>query len=145
MAVFAFFHIELTARILGVCLISEVTVCMIFGVLTLFGGGADGIPLKAINPAEIFSDSNTALGAAGVAMFASFWSWVGFEMAPNYAEESRDPRRIDGPGHLHLGDRPRRVLHVHLVDAGRRLGHAERQRTPSATSSRATSRRSSTR
>jgi amino acid transporter len=97
MAIFAFFHIELTARILGVCLISEVAACMVFGVLTLFGGGADGIPLKAINPAEIFSDSNTALGAAGVAMFASFWSWVGFEMAPNYAEESRDPRRVMGP------------------------------------------------
>ena len=54
--------------------------------------------MKAINPAEIFSDSNTAARRrAGVAMFASFWSWVGFEMAPNYAEESRNPRRIMGP------------------------------------------------
>jgi amino acid transporter len=97
MALFAFFHIELTARILGVCLISEVAACLVFAFLTLFGGGADGIPMKAINPAEIFSDSNTALGAAGVAMFASFWSWVGFEMAPNYAEESRNPRGIMGP------------------------------------------------
>jgi amino acid transporter len=97
MALFAFFHIELTARILGVCLISEVTVCLIFAFLTLFGGGADGIPMKAINPVEIFSDSNTAIGAAGVAMFAAFWSWVGFEMAPNYAEESRNPRGIMGP------------------------------------------------
>jgi len=97
MAMLAFFHIELTARILGICLISEVVTCMIFGVLTLFGGGADGIPLKALNPVEIFSSSNTAIGAAGVAMFASFWSWVGFEMAPNYAEESRDPRRVMGP------------------------------------------------
>jgi amino acid transporter len=97
MAMFAFFHIELTAKILGVCLISEVAVCMIFGLLTLFGGGASGLPLKALNPAEIFSNSNTAIGAAGVAMFASFWSWVGFEMAPNYAEESRDPRGIMAP------------------------------------------------
>ena len=97
MAMFAFFHIELTAKILGVCLISEVAVCLVFGVLTLLGGGADGIPLKAINPAEIFSNSNTAIGAAGVAMFAAFWSWVGFEMAPNYAEESRDPRKVMGP------------------------------------------------
>ena len=29
-----------------------------------------------------------------IALFAAFWSWVGFEMAPNYAEESRDPARI---------------------------------------------------
>ena len=27
-------------------------------------------------------------------MFFAFWSWVGFEMAPNYGEESRDPKRI---------------------------------------------------
>ncbi|MDQ2803290.1 MAG: APC family permease, partial [Pseudomonadota bacterium] len=24
----------------------------------------------------------------------AFWSWIGFEMAPNYGEESRDPKRI---------------------------------------------------
>ena len=33
-------------------------------------------------------------GAAAVGIFMAFWSWVGFEMAPNYAEESRDPKRI---------------------------------------------------
>ena len=33
-------------------------------------------------------------GAAGIALFAAFWSWVGFEMAPNYAEETRDPHTI---------------------------------------------------
>ena len=32
--------------------------------------------------------------AVGIALFAAFWSWVGFEMAPNYAEESRDPKKI---------------------------------------------------
>ena len=31
--------------------------------------------------------------AAGVGLFLAFWSWVGFEAAPNYAEESRDPVR----------------------------------------------------
>ena len=35
-----------------------------------------------------------AAGAAAVGIFMAFWSWVGFEMAPNYAEESRDPKRI---------------------------------------------------
>ena len=33
-------------------------------------------------------------GAAAVGIFMAFWSWVGFEMAPNYAEESRDAKRI---------------------------------------------------
>ena len=27
-------------------------------------------------------------------MFFAFWSWVGFEMAPNYGEESKNPKKI---------------------------------------------------
>ena len=27
-------------------------------------------------------------------MFFAFWSWVGFEAAPNYAEEAKDPIRV---------------------------------------------------
>ena len=34
---------------------------------------------------------------SGVGFFGAFWSWIGFEMAPNYAEESKDPKRIMSP------------------------------------------------
>ena len=34
------------------------------------------------------------VGAAGIGFFAAFWSWVGFEMAPNYAEEARNPKKM---------------------------------------------------
>ena len=34
-----------------------------------------------------------AVGAAGIGIFFAFWSWVGFEMAPNYGEESKDPKK----------------------------------------------------
>jgi amino acid transporter len=34
------------------------------------------------------------VGLAGVGFFACFWSWVGFEMAPNYAEEARNPKKM---------------------------------------------------
>ena len=27
-------------------------------------------------------------------VFFAFWSWVGFEMAPNYGEESKNPKKI---------------------------------------------------
>ncbi len=30
----------------------------------------------------------------GIGLFFAFWSWVGFESAPNYGEESKDPKRI---------------------------------------------------
>ena len=58
----------------------------------------EGYSAAPLNPANIF-DNDAAIqvfgaAAAGVAIFGAFWSWVGFEMAPNYAEESREPNRI---------------------------------------------------
>jgi amino acid transporter len=99
MTSFAFFHIELTAKILGVALVAEVLalVAMCIGILA-HGGGPDGFSAAPLNPANIF-DNDAAVkvfgaAAAGVAIFGAFWSWVGFEMAPNYAEESREPKKI---------------------------------------------------
>ena len=53
----------------------------------------------AINPVNAFkgfthAEGKLAAGAIGIGLFFAFWSWVGFEMAPNYGEESRDPKRI---------------------------------------------------
>jgi amino acid transporter len=96
----AWFHIEVTSKILGVFLITELIGLMIFGFAILFQGGAHGISFTPLNPGEIFNNSAAvrAFGsaAAGVALFGAFWSWVGFEMAPNYAEESKDPHKIAG-------------------------------------------------
>ena len=98
MSLLAWFHIELTAKVLGVALVSEVAALTILSVGILAHGGAEGFSLAPLNPAEIFGNSAAikvfGAGAAGIALFAAFWSWVGFEMAPNYAEESRDPQRI---------------------------------------------------
>jgi amino acid transporter len=97
-AALAWFHIELTSKILGFFLVTELIGLLIFGFAVLFQGGADGISLAPLNPLELSNNSAavSAFGAAavGVALFGAFWSWVGFEMAPNYAEESRNPRKI---------------------------------------------------
>jgi amino acid transporter len=98
MTVFALFHIELTAKVLGVLLVAEVLVLVVLAVGVFAVGGAEGLSLAPLNPVEIF-DNPAAVqvfgeGAAGIALFAAFWSWVGFEMAPNYAEETRDPHKI---------------------------------------------------
>jgi amino acid transporter len=97
-AALAWFHIELTSKILGFFLVTELIGLLIFGFAVLFQGGADGIHLAPLNPLELSNNSAAvkAFGAAamGVALFGAFWSWVGFEMAPNYAEESRNPRKI---------------------------------------------------
>src|SRR6202035_466407 len=50
----------------------------------------------AVNAFKSFSspgDSKISAGAIGIGLFFAFWSWVGFEMAPNYGEESRDPKK----------------------------------------------------
>jgi hypothetical protein len=39
------------------------------------------------------------------------WSWVGFEMAPNYAEEARNPKKMMAYA-IYISHRPRRLLHV---------------------------------
>ncbi|HWI72337.1 MAG TPA: APC family permease, partial [Baekduia sp.] len=95
---FGFFHIELTAKVLGVALICEVVALVALSIGVLADGGASGLSLSPINPAEAFGNDQATktfgAAAAGVALFGAFWSWVGFEMAPNYAEESREPRKI---------------------------------------------------
>jgi amino acid transporter len=99
MAGLAFFHIELTAKVLGVALVGEVLALLILAVgVIVSGGGPDGFQASPFNPLDLFDNSSAiavfGAGATGIAIFGAFWSWVGFEMAPNYAEESRDPRRI---------------------------------------------------
>jgi amino acid transporter len=100
MMALSYFHIELTAKVLGVALVTELICLAIFDIVVLVKGGAHGIPLKALNPADIRgnSDARAGLGVlAGIAFFGAFWSWVGFEMAPNYAEESRNPKKLMAP------------------------------------------------
>jgi amino acid transporter len=98
MSLLAWFHVELTAKVLGVSLVAEVLALLVLGVAVLGQGGARGLSAAPFDPAEVFGNAGAikvfGTAASGVALFAAFWSWVGFEMAPNYAEESRDPRRI---------------------------------------------------
>ena len=98
-----YFHIEVVARILGLCLLGELVILFIFSFAVLFkGGGPDGIVWSALNPAGIFGSGAGVKGsaavfgasAAGVGFFGAYWSWVGFEMAPNYAEEAKNPKKM---------------------------------------------------
>jgi amino acid transporter len=92
-SVLCFFDVELSVRILGFALIGEVIILTIFDILVFAqGGGPSGIQFESLN---VFKLTSPGPGlAAGVGLFLAFWSWVGFEATPNYAEESRDPKRI---------------------------------------------------
>jgi amino acid transporter len=93
-SILTFFDVRLSSILLGVGLIAEIVVLLIFDV-AMFAHGH--IPWGAINPVAAFQalphEGKLAGGAIGVGLFFAFWSWVGFEMAPNYGEESRDPKR----------------------------------------------------
>ena len=93
-SVLCWFDVELSVRVLGAALIGEIVILTIFDLVVFGSGGsdADGIQLEALN---VFKLTDPGVGlAAGVGLFLAFWSWVGFEAIPNYAEESRDPKRI---------------------------------------------------
>src|SRR6266581_6843261 len=90
-----YFDIRLSSIVLGIGLIGEIVMLLIFYGF-MFGHG--GLPMAAINPVNAFkalpASHGVAAGAIGIGLFFAFWSWVGFEMAPNYGEESKDPKRI---------------------------------------------------
>jgi amino acid transporter len=102
----SYFRVESVAKFLGLALIGEILVLMIFSfAVVVRGGGPDGLEWQALNPASLFNGGAGIEGAdrvfggvggaaAGVGFFAAFWSWVGFETAPNYAEEARNPKRM---------------------------------------------------
>lgn len=95
---FAHFDIKLTARVLGVFFVAEVSALLIFAIAVLVQGGAHGLTAAPFNPLKLFHNQAAIAvfgsAAPGVALFGAFWSWVGYEMAPNYGEESRRPKQI---------------------------------------------------
>src|ERR1700674_1838550 len=99
-SVITYFDIRITARLLGVFLVGEVLFLIIFD-LFMFARGistSTAFTLEALNPIKAFqgfpATGTLAAGIPAVGLFFAFWSWVGFEMAPNYGEESKEPKRI---------------------------------------------------
>ena len=99
-AVLSYRDVKLSVKILGVALIAEVAILVIFVLGVLSNGVSFNLEnLNVFNvytalPAQTVGTLAIPAGAAAVGIFMAFWSWVGFEMAPNYAEESRDPKHI---------------------------------------------------
>jgi amino acid transporter len=84
----SWFDVKLSAKVLGVALVIETLSLLIMDFAVLFKGGTSGTPLSPLNPVNAFKGL-----APGVGIFFAFWSFLGFEVVPNYAEESKNPRR----------------------------------------------------
>jgi amino acid transporter len=100
-AVLSYRDVKLSASILGIALVLEVIMLTLFALGVAFAKGGTSFSLESLNmlhvtvpvAAQKVGEVAIGAGAAAVGLFMAFWSWVGFEMAPNYAEESRDPKR----------------------------------------------------
>jgi amino acid transporter len=94
-AVLTYFDVRISSALLAIGLISEIVILIIFDVFLFARGHVSVQPLNPLNAFKGFpAQGKLAAGAIGIGLFFAFWSWVGFEMAPNYGEESRDPKRI---------------------------------------------------
>lgn len=100
--ILSYFEVRLSAAVLGVALILEVVILLIFAFGVIGASSGTNFSLESLNVFKVYTpvaeqtvgSVNIAAGAAAIGIFMAFWSWVGFEMAPNYAEESRDPKHI---------------------------------------------------
>ncbi|MFD1938371.1 MULTISPECIES: APC family permease [Nonomuraea] len=93
--ILTYFDINLTAKVLGVFLITEIFMLGLVAVATLLnGGGPNGLMASTLNPANAFQTTGLQAGAVGLGLFMCFWSWVGFESTAMYGEESREPKKI---------------------------------------------------
>lgn len=87
-AVFGALKIDLNARTLGVLLLIETVLTLVFDFSFVTDAGPQGVSLHAFNPGTL---SGAGLGTALCFVIAGF---VGFEQAPVYAEETSDPQRV---------------------------------------------------
>jgi amino acid transporter len=100
-AILSYLDVQLSAAVLGVALVLEVIALIVFDVAVATAGEGTHFSLESLNVFKVMTDVSEqqvgdvkiAAGAAAVGVFMAFWSWCGFEMAPNYAEESVDPKR----------------------------------------------------
>ena len=100
-AILCYFDVNLTAKVLGFFLITEILMLGAMAVAVLVnGGGPDGFAPSVLNPIGAFTSAATTDGVlvpgaiAGIGLFFAFWSWVGFESTAMYGEESREPKKI---------------------------------------------------
>jgi amino acid transporter len=107
-AVLTYYDINLTAKVLGIFLVTEIFMLSLMAISVLVsGGGPDGWSLGSLNPINAFHNLSATVadpahhgktlavaGSAGIGLFFAFWSWVGFESTAMYGEESRNPKKI---------------------------------------------------
>uniref|UniRef100_UPI001C2F7D01 APC family permease n=1 Tax=Streptomyces sp. GbtcB6 TaxID=2824751 RepID=UPI001C2F7D01 len=84
-AVLGYRSADLSAKVLGTLMVAE------FGILIVFDLLVAGDKGGAALPSASFSGSEVTSGSLGIAMMFAFLSFVGFESAALYGEETKEP------------------------------------------------------
>ncbi|MFF3515787.1 APC family permease [Streptomyces sp. NPDC002573] len=79
--------VDLSAKILGILMVAEMAIVVIFDISVLAERGLAALPATSLAPGTVFS------GGFGIAVMFAFTSFVGFESAALYGEETTDPTR----------------------------------------------------
>ncbi|MET4538654.1 amino acid transporter [Arthrobacter bambusae] len=83
----AYFRVDVSAKVLGILLVLEVLVVIVFDIVVFSQGGATGISLEPFTPAAFTS------GHLGIALVFGVALFTGFEATAIYREETRDPNK----------------------------------------------------
>lgn len=86
-AVLGYRHIELSSRVLGVLLLCEVGIVLVFDAVVVFQGGDSGLSTALLRPSEITS------GSLGLGLMFAVAGFLGFEATAVFRDEARDPER----------------------------------------------------
>ena len=84
---FGFRSADLSARVLGVLMVLEFGVLIVLDVLVVGDRGTAAFPAGSFSPTEVVGSS------LGLSLMFAFTSFVGFESAALYGEETRAPER----------------------------------------------------
>ncbi|MFD4197181.1 APC family permease [Amycolatopsis thermoflava] len=80
-------HIELSSKVLGVLLLCEAGIVLVFDAVVTVRGGDGGLSTAFLQPAQIGS------GSVGIAIMFAIASFIGFEATAVFRDEARDPAR----------------------------------------------------
>jgi amino acid transporter len=81
-------NVDLSAKVLGVALVLELSVIVVLAVAIVAHNGLSAFPVwQSINPAAVGS------GSVGIGLMFAFNMFIGFEATAIFGEETKDPKR----------------------------------------------------
>ncbi|MEC3976890.1 APC family permease [Amycolatopsis sp. H20-H5] len=87
MAFLGYRQIDMSARVLSVLMIAEVAILLLLDVAVLIRKGGAALPAASFDPKVVLG------GGIGISLMFALISFIGFESAALYGEESRNPKR----------------------------------------------------